>query len=79
MPRQRLPDLDLHLISEELEATSEVSSTALTEDGLQIQLEDHVLRLFYPVDPHREPIESEDADRVLFATGRGSVDHIGFE
>ena len=74
MPRQRLPDLDLHLISEELEATSEVSSTALTEDGLQIQLEDQVLRLFYPVDPHQESIESEDADRVLFATGRGYVE-----
>ena len=74
MPLQRLTDLDLHLISEELEATSDVSSTALTEGGLQIQLEDHVLRLFYPVGPHREPIESEDADRVLFATGRGYLE-----
>lgn len=73
MPHQRLPDLDLHLISEELEAISKVSSTTLTEDGLQIRLKNKELQLFYPADPHQEPIESEDAEIVLFATGRGYV------
>ncbi|NLV13213.1 HsdM family class I SAM-dependent methyltransferase [Haloarcula argentinensis] len=74
MPTRQLPNLDVHLISEDVETVDGVCSTGITDEGLQIQLEDQVLQLFYPVDPHREPIESEGASRVLFATGRGYVE-----
>ncbi len=74
MPPRQLPNLDLHLISEDVETVAEVCSTRITDEGLQIELKNEVLLLFYPINPHQEAEEPTDADRVLFATGRGYIE-----
>jgi len=73
MARHQRPDLEVQIISEELATVPEVRSTAITDEGVWIELEDGTFSLFYPTDSRQEQT-SEEADRVLFVTDHGYMD-----
>lgn len=78
MSRGHYPDLDLYMISEDLEELSEVESTDLRDDGLVIETEGPSFYIFVPDGPREQTKQiPEVADRVLVAVQTGFLEFHG--